>query len=139
MDTSDETVDLLNDNIITNNFVVEQVMPGTSQMMTAEEEVERMIKDSEKAKERMFEVPGREINLDVSATPKGVCRSVSSIDEDYQMIDAHIDETFKRKILSFKYTDFSKLVQKSRTLKEEENQRLEIINKNGMSYLAPVE
>ena len=64
--------------------------------------------------------------------------NVSLIDEDYQMIDAYIDKTLKKKILNFEYVDFCKLVSCNRVAHEDEQQRLEIINRNGMSYLAPV-
>ena len=59
---------------------------------------------------------------------------VNQIDQDYQMIDSHIDKTIKKKIQSYEYIDFSKLVSQSKMFKEEESQRLEIINRNGISF-----
>ena len=86
--------------------------------------------ESEQNKITMFEVPGKTNSKPIT----------SVIDEDYQMIDTHVDETLKKKILNFKYIDFSRLIPKNRFALDEDNQnqRLEIVNKNGMSYLSPV-
>ena len=43
----------------------------------------------------------------------------------------------KRHIQCFEYVDFSKLLAKGKSLKEDE-QRLEIVSKNGMTFLAPI-
>ena len=52
------------------------------------------------------------------------------------MIDAHVEEAFKRKVQNFEYVDFSKLIVCNWTIREDEgHHRLEIINKNGFSYL----
>ena len=73
----------------------------------------------------MFEVPGK-VNI-------------SQIDEDYQMIDAHIDEGMKKKIQALEYVDLAKLLVKNgHYSRDDEGQRLEIINKNGQSFLSPV-
>ena len=45
------------------------------------------------------------------------------MDQDYQMIDTHVDESIKRKIQNFEYIDFSKLVSRNR-MSREEDQRL---------------
>ena len=60
------------------------------------------------------------------------------MDKDYQMIDAHIDDALKRKVLNFEYVNFSKLIVCNKPVKEDDHQRLEIINKNGMSFLSPI-
>ena len=54
------------------------------------------------------------------------------------MINAHIDESLHNHILTFKYTDFRKLISKGRYAREDDQQRMEIVNKNGLSYLSPV-
>ena len=87
MDTSDETVESDFNNLLINQSIVDAA-PGPS-CKTPEDQV---IRDAEKGKERMFKVPGR--------TPiyfETVSQSVSLMDEDYQMIDMHIDENMKRK------------------------------------------
>ena len=52
------------------------------------------------------------------------------------MIDAHVDEQLKCKIQCFEYIDFSKLISKNKN--KSEDQRMEIVNHNGMTFLAPV-
>ena len=80
-----------------------------------------------KARARMFKVPGKpEINSS----------SILAIDKDYQMIDAHVDETMRNHILSFEYIDLSKRLSKSRA--REEDQQLEIVNCNGSTFLSPI-
>ena len=82
----------------------------------------------------MFEVPGRQSLLN----SRVITGSVASMDEDYQMIDAHVEESFKLKIINWEYIDFSKRLSRGRTVCEDEHQHLEIINKNGLSYLSPI-
>ena len=52
--------------------------------------------------------------------------NVSQIDQDYQMIDVHVDEGLKRKIQAFEYIDFSKLISKNKVTSDDD-QRLEIV------------
>ena len=59
------------------------------------------------------------------------------VDENYLVVAAHVDDLTKQKILQFEYVDFSKLLPHDRVL-QEEDQRLTIINKGGVSYLVPV-
>ena len=55
------------------------------------------IRESERNKATMLQVPGKQDNI-------------LSIDNDYQMIDAHIDEGMRKCILNFEYVDLSKLL-----------------------------
>ena len=59
--------------------------------------MDTLLQEAECSKARIREVPGRNY-------------SVHLIDEDYQMIDAHVEEAFKRKVQNFEYVDFSKLI-----------------------------
>ena len=149
MDTSDETVELNNPfpiNSFTGNVsglgqILEVVQPLAVQQeavaglskITPEEQAEQIIKDSEHSRAQLMEVPGNETCINNQNHV-----NVMTIDKDYQMIDAHIDETMWKKILSFEYIDFGKLVVKNKPYREEEHQRLEIVNKNGYSFLSPV-
>ena len=142
MDTNDEdNVKLLNNSfaeISTENQEV-GIEPEEPMQPMPEEIAVQVIKDAERSKARMFELPGRSIVQHSSQDSPPVCNySVSSIDEDYQMINAHVDEAVKKHIIAFKYVEFSKLIGKNKPIREEEHQRLEIINKNGMSFLSPV-
>ena len=80
----------------------------------------------------MLQVPGRITS-----------RDVVNIDNNYQMIDAHIDEAMSKQIINLEFIDLSKLLPRSRVW--DDDQRLEIINKNGQiinkngqTYLSPV-
>ena len=85
-----------------------------------------LVLDAEQHKATMYEVPGK------------VKAITSLIDEDYQMIDAHIDEALKQKIVRYEFIDFSRLISKNHFASDEDNQRLEIVNRNGYSYFSPV-
>ena len=58
-------------------------------------------------------------------------------DEDYLTIGGHIDEVTQRKILDNQYVDFARLLPKDR-LAVEEDTRMEMVNKGGLSYWVPV-
>ena len=141
MDSSDDSVETLNlaqiDKISELPFTgskedEQQPVAGPSKEKNPEQEAEEFVHENEKSKERMYELPGPGIELLNQSKI-----SVASMDQDYQMIDAHVDESFKKKVINFEYIDFAKLIAKSKTIKDEERQRLEIISKNGMSFLSP--
>ena len=125
--TSDESV---NAALLINscNIVDDQ---DASPEVTAEEQAEDLIRTAEKSRARLFEVPGK---TDLYANSL----STASMNEDYQMIDSHIDEGIKCKIQCFVYVNFCKLTAKNKILKDD-NQQLEIVSKNGMTYFAPVD
>ena len=108
------------------------------QKLTTSEEANRITREVEQNKALLHGLPGKPNDLDADFSV--ACKvSVSQIDQDYQMIDSHIDESIKCKIHNLEYVDFSKLISKSKTTKDDEGgQRLEIVNHNGMSYLSPV-
>ena len=122
MDTSDET--MLGNNRSPMN-ISGQVK--RTKLLLAEEQADKMVHDAEASRARMFEVPGKLCNnLNTSL-------NTSQIDEDYQMIDSHVDKTLICKVQSFKYVELGKLIPKNRYLREDDgqHQRLEIVNKNG--------
>ena len=59
------------------------------------------------------------------------------VDEDYLVIGAHVDESIQSKILANKYVDFARLLP-CNCLSVEEDHRMEMINKGGMSFWVPV-
>ena len=94
---------------------------------TPEDHAAEIIKEAEKSKARMYKVPGRS------------ALSISQIDEDYQMVDAHIDEVTRRKIQSLEYVDLRKLLPKQKMgIGREEDQHMEIVSRNGFTYLSPI-
>ena len=75
----------------------------------------------------MYDVPGNNLNLfDYLGTGNGSGHIVAQIDQDYQMIDAHVDKVTKKKIQALKYIDLSKLLTKNRGANCDEDQRMEI-------------
>ena len=148
MDTSDETVELNNHDAI-NSFVEnaqavgmvdpppalvpQEAIVGPSRP-TPEEQAENIIKNSELSRAHILEVPGKDDPCLIIQSPV----NVSMIDENYQMINAHIENSMRKRILSFEYIDFSKLVVKNRSYRDDEHQHLEIVNRNGVSFLSPV-
>ena len=135
MDTSDEGVNvgLLIDscNIVDDQRAApaDEVLPPRKM---SEQQAAELIRDAEKSKVRLFEVPGK---MDLNTTQP---ISIASIDEDYQMIDSHIDEATQHKIVAFEYVDFCKLIPKNKTLRDDE-QCMEMVSRNGMTYFAPVD
>ena len=65
---------------------------------------------------------------------------MASIDEMIdQMIDSYIDEAICNKIVNWEYVDFSKSIPKpGNSLNSLEEHRMEIVNKNGLTYLSPM-
>ena len=74
----------------------------------------------------MFVVPGK----------PGSCLDIVAMDNNYQMIDTHIDEAMRNNIVNFEYIDFSKLLSKNRV--RDNDNRLGIVNRNGMTFLSPI-
>ena len=87
-----------------------------------------MVKESEHSKAKTYKLPGKAL----------VRQSISAIDEDYQMIDSQVDLAMKGKIENFEFIELSRLLPKTRGYFENDQQRLEIVNRNGVSYLSPV-
>ena len=138
MDTSDETIGAVSNelNLVDKPQLGRSADPAYAmepqqnllrEGKSTDEQANDIVKEAEHARAHMFEVPGELASLNVSV-----------MDQDYQMIDTHVDESFKKKILNYEYVDFSKLIAHNRVLRKDNHQRLEIINKNGVSFLSPV-
>ena len=118
--------------------------PAERHPLRDDELINKVMVECEQAKGRMYEVPGKDLNFTEFVVNNGqdnvllACPSVSQIDQNYQMVDGHLEEGLRHKIQSFEYVDFSRLISRNRHPKDEEGQRLEIVNRNGMSFLSPV-
>ena len=62
----------------------------------------------------------------------------SVVDEDYLIIGNYIDDNTRQKIENGDYIDFSRLLPQDRLVAEEEN-RMEIVNRNGRTYFVPAQ
>ena len=98
---------------------------------TPEEKAQDVIRDAEQSKAHLLDVPGKNLE-NLTLLPQDIL----TMDNDYQMIDAHLDENMHRHILIFEYIDLSKLLTKGRA--REDDQRLEIVNHNGLTFLSPM-
>ena len=65
-----------------------------------------LIKETEKSKVHLIEVPG----MCTSLPRPSPLVNVMQMDQDYQMIDTHIEELLRKKILNFEFVDFAKLL-----------------------------
>ena len=126
MDTSDEMEQHNGDQI--NSFLAaEKQQNEVTKRDDPEEQAEKIILEAERSRARVMDVKGKNFDTDVTL-----------IDQDYQMIDAHLDFSVKRKIQNLEYIDLSRLVSKYKAVWDDDNQRLEFVNKNGFTYLSPV-
>ena len=73
---------------------------------TPDEQADKILGDAEHGKARMMDVPG---NNCFNVSRGSLLHSVV-VDEGYLTVAAHIDEQLRKKILSFEYVDFSRLL-----------------------------
>ena len=89
-----------------------------------------MVLDAEQSRAHMFKVPGKifdqslehtqQINQVEVPLPAVPSVSISQIDQDYQMIDLHLDDNLRRKILTLEYMDFAKLIPKGKSIRDDD-------------------
>ena len=65
-------------------------------------------------------------------------RTTAMMDEEYLVIGSHIDVTVQEKIINGEYIDFGKLIPKDRVVSSEEDNRLELVIRNGKTFWLPV-
>ena len=150
MDTSDECdIELAHTSFVDNQGQTAAAQPGGSKdkrfsmdpEQTPEQQADQMVKDAERSRARLLGIPGNNDILTpytgkVAVVDSGVVNG-AQIDQDYQMLDMHVDETIEKCIQAFEYVDFSKLVSRNKLVKDDD-QRLEIVNHNGMTFLSPI-
>ena len=111
-------------------------LPPEISQLTPEQKAEKLVIDAENAKAHIFPNPGNVANQltfnRVSNTP-----TIAAMDEDYLVIGVHVDDTMQGKIIKGEYIDFGKLLPHDRILSEEDN-RLELVIKNGKTYWMPI-
>ena len=57
------------------------------------------------------------------------------VDKEYLVMGSHVDEALVKCILNNEYIDFARLLPKDKLHVEEDGlQRMELVNKNGMTY-----
>ena len=99
----------------------------------AEQHAEELIREAEKAKARMHEVPGKLpqfINKDHAFIHSAL------VDQNYLTVAAHVSKVTKAKIHNFEYVDFSKLLPRDKVV-DEEDDRMTWVNKGGFPMMIP--
>ena len=132
--SSDELMDTSNEgdqNVIDMYFTGKE-KPKAADKPTEgpEADTEQIVLEAERSKAQMFDLKGESANVAGTA-------SAIFVDQDYQMVDSHVDDLTKRRIQNFEYIDLSKLLMKHR-VGQDNDQRLEFVSKNGYTYLSPV-
>ena len=103
--------------------------------VTPEERAEKYVREVEKAKARMFQSPGTANEHDQIDYVK-LKLHTAIIDEDYEMVAAHVDGATQTKIINGEYVDFAKLIPKDKIFEIEDN-RLQQYFRDGQTYFAP--
>ena len=110
--------------------------PVERKRSTVEERAERMIRDAETAKARMFNSPGKQPNI-FNNSGSAEMGQFKDIDDNFNVITLHMDETVVIKIAKHEYVDFARLVQRDKVDREDDH-RMEMINKGGKTWWVPV-
>ena len=108
---------------------------GRSRYLSPEEKAEKIVRQAESAKNRMLEVPGMESLCIRGNAATGGHNNVNLlhsviVDEDFSVVDAHIDDCTRHKIENTQYVDFARLLPSDKIL-QEENPALRLVSRNG--------
>ena len=99
-----------------------------------------MVKEAESARAQMIATPGKQArspNFRRDSVQGAQVHRSTELDEEYLVVGGHVDEALRVKIVNFEYIDFARLLLKDKILKSEDN-RLELVFKNGATYFTPV-
>ena len=106
-----------------------------------EDDCDRVIREAEASKARLFATPGNEQNSLGSLNNWGQYRVTQSaaVDENYMVVGTHVDQSLQQKIINNEYVDFSKLLPRNRGMSSAaEDHRMELVSKGGLTYFMPV-
>ena len=102
------------------------------------EKAKKLINEAESAKARIYEVPGKdnsfEFDDNYEMQLKNYRKSVTTLemDEDYQMVAAHVDGRLRSMIVNHSYIDLAKLLPRNRLGSfDEDAQTLQLVNRGG--------
>ena len=105
-----------------------------------------MVWDAEAAKARILNAKGKDqhfidTNLNQLRLESLKSPDSRSMHENYMLVASHVDEVTRDKILNHEYIDFAKLLHKDKPGSgfEDDQQRMMMVNKGGMSYWVPME
>ena len=106
-------------------------MKNLPENLTAEEKAAKYLIDAKNAKARIYPKTG-------NANQSENFKTTAMMDEDYLVIGAHIDESMQQKIVRGEYIDFGKLLPRDKIISSEEDNRLELVIRNGKTIWLPV-
>ena len=101
-------------------------------ILTPEEKAERLIREAENAKAKIFAPQGKGI-LDKRQN----FEFTAKIDEEYSIVGAHVNTATQQKIIKGDYVDFGKLLPRDKIAVEEDS-RFELVMRNGRTFWSPV-
>ena len=113
-----------------------------------EDKAAQIIRNAERAKARMMDVPGKNNNsFNPLNVQYGECTNEVNeinlinnngdmihsvmVDEQYSAVASHVKENLRRKIMLSEYIDFSRLLPSHHT--NDEDERMELVNRGGIS------
>ena len=101
---------------------------------------EEMIRDAEWARARIIDVPGKDqLNIGQDSSKLNnleVTYHSSLLDKGYLLVGNYVDECTRQKVGNGEYVDFAKLMPRDRVA--DDDNRMEMVNRNGLSYWVPV-
>ena len=126
---------------------------GRGREITPEEKAQRMIREAEVAKARIYSNSGK-VNLPIdqmvnnNTNQRNVPRFhdrwedlphlAACVDERYVVVSAHLDEGTMERIGRGEYIDFAKLLPKDRVAALEDEGKMELVLRQGKSFWVPV-
>ena len=118
----------------------------------ARERADYVVRQAEEAKAKLLEVPGNDFNFQnrndrlPPITAEGAAANSHGnaslglrhyeMDESYLVVGNYVEESLRLRIINGEYVDFARLLPRDRVSLEEDN-RMELINKNGHTYFVP--
>ena len=98
------------------------------------DEGERIIREAEASKARLYVTPGNNFNFHGGDNKASLS---ATVDENYLVIWAHVDPSLQLKIINNEYIDFARLVPKNKMSRDQDH-KMELISKGGYTYFFPV-
>ena len=112
--------------------------------LSPEEKAELLVREAEASKARILEVPGKDKfvqfnqavvpNYEIDLSNEFVHSAM--VDENYQLVASHLEESIQMKIIRGEYVDFGRLVPKDRVMTVDDS-RYEMIVRDGKTYWVP--
>ena len=106
--------------------------------ITPQERAQQMVQEAENAKAQIFATQGSvQLQLHQLRQFDQLLSSTALVDEGCIVVGAHIDSQTIQKIEKGEYIDFGKLLPKERFPIADEDERLEMVIRNGKTYRVP--